>query len=491
MSSSPPLLRSDVSQPTRLSSGHRRLDRMLSLSGSSDPREKYRCGKIVVICILVSSICQVLIPMLINSLPKEMCKLHHFQFICGTRKDTVAGGNELISMSSSFFDHQFPLRRKSDSENQELIRRASAELGVVSPFHEQEALAALSAAREKRLLGRFDKAKTIIEHALALSPKNPEVLIEYGILHETSTNDVIEADLCYTKALNYHPFHKEALVHRKRTQPLVSALDAKLLNRVHAKRKQFTSLPHTTALKRAMRESYFMHIYHTVAIEGNTLSLGETRSILETGMAVPGKSIQEHNEVIGMDSALRYINQTLLNTNTINLQDILEMHHRVLGNVAPTDAGRLRNTQVYVGRFAPVAPEYVKEQMDELILWLNDEKTTEIDPIERAAIAHYKLVLVHPFVDGNGRTARLLMNLILMKAGFPPVILPVQTRANYYATLHTANLGDLRPFIRYVANQIDHSLQLYLNAASTKCVGLDDTNECLAGPLHESHIGDP
>ena len=130
---------------------------------------------------------QVLIPMLINSLPKEICKLHHLQFICGTRRNIVADGNELISMSSSFFDHQFPLRRKSvsfssiycistkhfsdnfflfqDSENQELIRRAPAELDVVSPFHEQEALAALSAAREKRILVRNLKLQTIFYYS--------------------------------------------------------------------------------------------------------------------------------------------------------------------------------------------------------------------------------------------------------------------------------------------------------------------------------------
>ncbi|KAK6057478.1 hypothetical protein COOONC_05005 [Cooperia oncophora] len=197
--------------------------------------------------------------------------------------------------------------------------------------------------------------------------------------------------LCKSFGLRSAPLLK-LLFEGKRTLPLVSAMDAKLLRRIEAKRDQFARLPHTSSLKRAMRESYFLHIYHTVAIEGNTLSLGQTRSILESGIAVAGKSIHEHNEVIGMDAALRYLNHSLLHSNEISLDDILEMHRRVLGYANPIDAGRIRTTQVFVGRFTPVAPEYVKDQLDELVDWLRDPGTLEMSPIERAAIAHYKLV---------------------------------------------------------------------------------------------------
>jgi Fic family protein len=95
--------------------------------------------------------------------------------------------------------------------------------------------------------------------------------------------------------------------------------------------------------------------------------------------------------------------------------------------------------------------------------------------VELAALAHYKLVYVHPFVDGNGRTARLLMNFILMQAGFPPVIIPVEERGRYYVTLQNANEGDLRPFIRFIAEQTDKTLESFLAAASV-C----DANECPA-----------
>ncbi|UMM28448.1 hypothetical protein L5515_011285 [Caenorhabditis briggsae] len=332
----------------------------------------------------------------------------------------------------------------------------------------KEAILAAKAASRSRRDGNLERAVTIMEHAMALAPNNPQILIEMGQIREMH-NELVEADQCYVKALAYDPGNSEALVLRARTNPLVSAIDRKMLKTVHDLRNEFAHLQHSTALRRMMRETYFLYVYHTVAIEGNTLSLGQTRAILESGMVIPGKSIREHNEVIGMDAALRFLNCSLLSKehHEISIDDILEMHRRVLGNADPVEAGKIRTTQVYVGKFTPVAPEYVLEQLADMVDWLNDESTMAMDPIERAAIAHYKLVLVHPFTDGNGRTARLLLNLIMMRSGFPPVILPVETRAEYYASLHVANLGDLRPFVRYVAKHSEASIQRYIGAMKT------------------------
>ncbi|EFO21377.2 fic protein family protein [Loa loa] len=343
---------------------------------------------------------------------------------------------------------------------------------------EKEAFAALKAAVQSRTQGNMAKAELIIQHALALAPHHPDILTEYGLVVEMGRKNVVEAEELYSRALSYNPHHPEALIRRARTLPIVEEIDKEMLKKLHEKRSYFSRIPKTnTALRKAMKESYFLHIYHTVALEGNTMSLGQTRSILETRMAVAGKSIMEHNEILGMDSALRFINQSVAHISYFTLQDILDIHSRVLGFVDPEAAGVFRKTQVFVGSFTPISANMVAGEMEEMVKWLNEDESLLLDPIERAAIAHYKLVSIHPFIDGNGRTARLVMNLILMQSGFPPVIIPVEARADYYDTLNAANRGNLRPFIRFIARQTDATLQLYINSVTT-CDYREGSDEC-------------
>lgn len=197
------------------------------------------------------------------------------------------------------------------------------------------------------------------------------------------------------------------------------------------------------------------------------MSLAQTRTILETRMAIGGKSIAEHNEVLGMDAALKYINSTLVHRiGAITFEDIMEIHRRVLGFVDIFEGGRLRTTQVFVGSHIPPGPTEVQLLMKEFIRWLNSVETLSLHPIRFAALAHYKLVYIHPFTDGNGRTSRLLMNLILMQAGYPPVIIRKQDRAKYYEYLQQANEGDVRPFIRFIAQCAEQTLDVYLWATA-------------------------
>ncbi|VIO87582.1 Uncharacterized protein BM_BM17241 [Brugia malayi] len=343
---------------------------------------------------------------------------------------------------------------------------------------EKEAFAALKAAIQSRTQGNMEKAELIIQHALALAPHHPDILTEYGLVVEMGRKNVVEAEELYSRALSYNPHHPEALIRRARTLPIVEEIDREMLKKLHEKRSYFSRIPKTNmALRKAMKESYFLHIYHTVAIEGNTMSLGQTRSILETRMAVAGKSIMEHNEILGMDAALKFINQSVAYVSYFTLQDILDIHSHVLGFVDPEVAGVFRKSQVFVSSFTPVPANMVPGEMEEMVKWLNEEDSLLLDPIERAAIAHYKLVSIHPFIDGNGRTARLLMNLILMQSGFPPVIIPVEARSDYYDTLNAANRGNLRPFIRFIARQTDATLQLYINSATT-CDYREESGEC-------------
>jgi Fic family protein len=238
----------------------------------------------------------------------------------------------------------------------------------------------------------------------------------------------------------------KAILNLKRASPVVNKMDRIELNKLDLLLKKFYEIPATnSALKRAKREAYFMHIYHSNAIEGNTLNLQQTRHIIENRMAINGKSLIEHQEVLGLHEAMKYINETLLyrQFGIVSIKEILAIHRRVLGFTDPIAAGSFRKHQVFVGHFTPPPPHLVESLMNEFIEWLNSNQLfKELHPVEIAALAHYKFVYIHPFYDGNGRTSRILMNLILMKTGYPPVIIKKEERLNYYEYLEMANQGD-------------------------------------------------
>ncbi|XP_076006888.1 protein adenylyltransferase FICD [Genypterus blacodes] len=337
---------------------------------------------------------------------------------------------------------------------------------------ELEAKAALLQAQEMKKLGKREKAHKLLVHALSMNPDFVDALTELGTILEEK--DVVQADHLYTKALAISPCNERALVSRDRTLPLVEEIDQRHFGIIDSKVRRLMSIPKgNSALRRVMEETYYHHIYHTVAIEGSTLTLSEIRHIIETRYAVPGKSLQEQNEAIGVDAAMKYINTTLLSrTGTMTVSDILEIHRRVLGYVDPVEGGRLRTSQVFVGHHIPPHPQDLERHMQELTQWLNSEDALQLHPVEYAALAHYKLVYVHPFVDGNGRTSRLLMNLVLMQARYPPITIRKEQRAEYYAALDTANEGDVRPFIRFIAKCTEITLDTLLISTTEHAVGL-------------------
>lgn len=331
-----------------------------------------------------------------------------------------------------------------------------------------EALTSLHLALEMKHTGKKKKAVKLFQHAVALAPEHPDILNRYGEFLEHTQNDIVKANEYYVRALTYQPNHESALFNRERTARVVEELDRIMLRRIDEKRNSLSSIPdNDAALIRAKKEAYFQHIYHTVGIEGNTMNLAQTRAIVETRTAVAGKSIDEHNEILGLDAAMKYINATLVNrVGSISIKDILEIHRRVLGHVDPIEGGQFRRTQVYVGGHIPPGPGDIHYLMEEFASWLNSERAIRLHPVRYAALAHYKLVHIHPFSDGNGRTSRLLMNMILMQAGYPPVIIHKRHRHKYYENLQVANGGDVRPFVRFIAECTEQTLDLFLWATS-------------------------
>ncbi|XP_078712877.1 protein adenylyltransferase FICD [Lampetra fluviatilis] len=336
-----------------------------------------------------------------------------------------------------------------------------------SPDIRLEAQASLHQALEMKRQGKRDKARRLFQHCLRLDPDFPDALNEYGLFLEEDEN-VVQADHMFNRALALMPCHLQALSNRGRTSPLVEEIDQRRFAIIDSKVKKLLLIPKWDgALRRVMEESYYHHIHHTVALEGNTLTLSEIKHIVETRYAVYGKSLAEQNEVLGIDAAMKYMNASLINRiGSITTTDILEIHRRVLGHVDPIEAGYFRRSRVFVGSHLPPEPREVERHMGKFTQWLNSEEALTLHPIEFAALAHYRLVYVHPFVDGNGRTSRLLMNLILMQAGYPPVTIRKEQRAEYYTALQAGNDGDVRPFIRFIARCAEMTLDQYLIASS-------------------------
>ncbi|KAH8375706.1 hypothetical protein KR009_002637, partial [Drosophila setifemur] len=331
----------------------------------------------------------------------------------------------------------------------------------------REAMGALRLAQNMYLSGKGDKAARLFEHCLALAPRHPEVLLRYGEFLEHNQHNIVLADQYYFQALTISPRNTEAITNRQRTADVVQTLDKRRLESLDSKRDVLSAIHEAnSALRRAKKEAFFQHIYHSVGIEGNTMTLAQTRSILETRMAIDGKSIDEHNEILGMDLAMKFINASLVQKLEITVKDILELHRRVLGHVDPIEGGEFRRNQVYVGGHVPPMAGDLTLLMQRFERWLISQQSSSLHPVNYAALAHYKLVHIHPFNDGNGRTSRLLMNTILMRAGYPPAIIPKQQRSKYYNFLKLANEGDIRPFVRFIADCTEKTLDLYLWATS-------------------------
>ena len=217
---------------------------------------------------------------------------------------------------------------------------------------EAESLVAMQAAVSSKEKKQNSRALKLFKHAIALCPKHPKVLNFYGEFLEDTEMNLREADHLYVRAIAFAAVDSEeyqrALDNRRRTAALVEKTDLVDLNRIEEKKAKFQKISTKSAgLKRAKKEAYFQHIYHSVGIEGSTMTLAQTRSILETKLAVAGKSIMEHNEVLGLDAALKYINNTLVDkVGEITMDDILQIHKRVIGHVDPIEAGIMRRTQV-------------------------------------------------------------------------------------------------------------------------------------------------
>ncbi|MGM9849686.1 MAG: Fic family protein [Bacilli bacterium] len=190
--------------------------------------------------------------------------------------------------------------------------------------------------------------------------------------------------------------------------------------------------------------------YNSNGIEGNTLTLRETQVVLE-GITVGGKSIKEHLEVINHEKAILFLDDLVNDKEIINEWNIKNIHQLILKYIDDENAGRYRTENVTIKGAVHVPPDYlmVPELMEMLVLKYKD--WDKYHPIIKAALLHGELVKIHPFIDGNGRTSRLVMNLSLMNSGYLPVIIKKEKRLDYYNALDKAHTtGDYTDFVKLV-----------------------------------------
>ncbi|MFM2368314.1 MAG: hypothetical protein RL619_614, partial [Bacteroidota bacterium] len=227
-----------------------------------------------------------------------------------------------------------------------------------------------------------------------------------------------------------------------------------------------TSRPLPNIALHKIRESLSIEwTYNSNSIEGNTMSLRETQMVIQEGITIKGKSLREHFETHNHDKAIDYLYSIVNDDYNLRSIDILSLHGLVLRSIEDDFAGRIRNGGVRItgANFTPPNANKVPDLLDELIDFINTNPL-QLNDIELATVFHHKLVWIHPFFDGNGRTVRLAMNLLLMRSGFPPAIILKNDRKKYYEALNQANGGNYQKLTLLMCQSLERTLNIYINA---------------------------
>lgn len=225
--------------------------------------------------------------------------------------------------------------------------------------------------------------------------------------------------------------------------------------------------------------------YHSNHLEGNSLTFGETKALLLHGITAQGKPLKDHIEITGHNEAVNWIIDVVKEDYPLNESFIRQLHTLLLKESyevnAITAEGQPTKKRVEVGKYKSLpnhvqtatgeifyfaTPEETPAKMEELInLFRTKKSEIETNPILLAAEFHYKFIRIHPFDDGNGRTARILMNFILMQYGYPPVIIKTEDKTNYFAALQQGDAGLIEQFVEYIAQNLVRSLEIMIAGA--------------------------
>jgi Fic family protein len=245
--------------------------------------------------------------------------------------------------------------------------------------------------------------------------------------------------------------------------------------------------------KRIMQKFRLDWNYHSNHLEGNTLTYGETKALLLFGVTAQGKPLKDTLEITGHNEAINWVIDVVKKDYPLTENFIRELHSLLLKDSykeSINEDGKIVSRRISAGKYKSnpnhvltatgetfyfATPEETPAKMYDLLNWYK-EKTEEkdVNPILIAAEFHYKFIRIHPFDDGNGRTARILMNFVLMQFGFPPVIIKTQDKENYFAVLRLADAGNTEAFVNYIAENLNVSLEIMIAGAKGENIEDDD-----------------
>lgn len=245
-------------------------------------------------------------------------------------------------------------------------------------------------------------------------------------------------------------------------------LDVRLTGRLQQKKVLLDGYrPLSSAVVRRLQDHLRLLLtYHSNAIEGNTLTMRETQIVLEEGLTIGGHPMREHLEATNHAEAFDYMSSLVGTREPITVDTVLALHRLVLGHIDST-AGAFRTGSVYIrgARTIPPPARQVLQLVEAWVEWLQGPGL-QYAPVVRAAISHRDFEAIHPFFDGNGRTGRLLLNLTLMKDGYPPALLLHSWRINYLRALDAAGTGNFNTLSNLVGRAVEGGLDLYLEACA-------------------------
>lgn len=235
--------------------------------------------------------------------------------------------------------------------------------------------------------------------------------------------------------------------------------------------------------------------YHSNNLEGNSLTYGETKALILHGITAQGKPLKDHFEITGHNEAIEWVLDIISGNQPMTENFIRQFHEILLKEPYEVDAitpdGQPTKKMIQVGKYKST-PNHVRTKTGEMFYFASVEETpakmsdlinwyrskrSELNSIVLAAEFHYRFILIHPFDDGNGRVARLLMNFILMENNYPPVIIRTEDKENYFAALRQADAGSIEPFIAYITKNLIRSLEIMI--AGAKGEDISDTNDTL------------